>query len=142
MIADQLKRESAELEKEEDKSLRPKNFSKSVKKAQTDCLNTIFGFTKITWLMHPDKIITDMITDKDGYEMFSKYLLITSSLYQTHFQFICLFHSIMNAKVSWNDSVYFISVLLFFNLAESFTLILLSPLYSYEIFIITFQRTD
>ena len=100
MIADQLKRESAELEKEEDKSLRPKNFSKSVKKAQTDCLNTIFGFTKIMWLMQPDIIITNMISDKDGYEMFSKYLLMTSSLYQTHFQFICLFHSIVHAKVS------------------------------------------
>ena len=100
MIADQLKRESADLEKEEDKSLRPKNFSKSMKKPPTDCLNTIFGFTKIVWLMHSETIITDMISDKDGHEMFSKYLSLMSSIYQTHFKFICLFHSILNAKVS------------------------------------------
>ena len=100
VIADQLKRESAELEKEEDKSLRPKNFSKSVKKPPTDCLNTIFGFTKIMWLMHSETIVTDMITDKDGHEMLSKYLSIMSSIYQTHFKFICLFHSILNAKVN------------------------------------------
>ena len=54
VIADQMKRESLITENEEDKSLRPRSLYRFHKVAQTNCQNTVFGFTKIIWLLNSD----------------------------------------------------------------------------------------
>lgn len=104
-MADQMKRESLKTENEEDKSLRPMSLFKVQAQSQMNCQNSIFGFTKILWLLHPNKTISDMIRDKDGKEMMHKYLQTTSLLYQTHFEFISQFYLLSIAEVSEMDSV-------------------------------------
>jgi hypothetical protein len=99
-MADQMKRESLRTENEEDKSLRPMSLFKVQAQTQMNCQNSIFGFTKILWLLHPEKAVADMIRDKDGKEMMLKYLQTTSLLYQIHFEFICQFYLLSKTEVS------------------------------------------
>jgi hypothetical protein len=99
-MADQMKRESLRTENEEDKSLRPMSLFKVQAQTQMNCQNSIFGFTKILWLLHPEKAVADMIRDKDGKEMMFKYLQTTSLLYQIHFEFICQFYLLSITEVS------------------------------------------
>ena len=98
-MADQMKRESLLTENEEDKSLRPRSLYRSQKITQTNCQNTVFGFTKIMWLLNSENIIQNMITDVDGKEMFLKYLRATTLLYQSYFDFICQFNLIHHSEV-------------------------------------------
>jgi hypothetical protein len=104
-MADQMKRESLRTENEEDKSLRPMSLFKVQAQTQMNCQNSIFGFTKILWLLHPEKAIADMIHDKDGKDMMLKYLQTTSLLYQIHFEFICQFYLLSITEVSGKERI-------------------------------------
>ena len=99
VMADQMKRESLRTENEEDKSLRPMSLFRTQAQSQMNCQNSIFGFTKILWLLQSKKTIADMICDKDGKEMMFKYLQTTSLLYQIHFEFISQFHLLSLTEV-------------------------------------------
>ena len=116
-----LRRKSLILEEEEDKSNRPKRaFQQLRKKTIFNCQNTIFGFTKVLWLIDEKNTLKQMIIDKDGKAMIEKYLSVSSLLLQYHFEFICFVDSLSKVKVSkilylsvshlFHPRVFFISI--------------------------------
>ena len=98
-MADQMKRESLLTENEEDKSLRPRLLHRSHIITHTNCQNTVFGFTKIMWLLDSESVIQNMITDVDGKDMFLKYIRAATLLYQAYFDFICQFNLVQHSEV-------------------------------------------
>ena len=99
--AARLRRESTKLDAEEDITNRPKRtFEVQRKKTILNYQNTIFGFTKLLWLINERKTFQNIIGDKDGKAMIEKYLSVSSLLLQYHFEFICFVDSLLKAKVS------------------------------------------
>ena len=103
--AARLRKESIKLDAEEDKTNRPKKaFEIQRKKTILNCQNTIFGFTKLLWLINEKKTFQNIMRDKDGKAMIEKYLSVSSLLLQYHFEFICFVDSLSKAKVSKKKS--------------------------------------
>ena len=96
-----MRNKSKKTEFDEDKRNRlRKTFEPIKKKPVLNCQNTIFGFTKILWLINSKNTIKQIINDEDGKMMVEKYLSVSSLLLRYHFDFVCFFDFLSKVEVS------------------------------------------
>ena len=96
-----MRNKSKKTEFDEDKRNRlRKTFEPIKKKPVLNCQNTIFGFTKILWLINSKNTIKQIINDEDGKMMVEKYLSVSSLLLRYHFEFVCFFDFLSKVEVS------------------------------------------
>ena len=99
--ATKMRNKSKKTEFDEDKRNRlRKTFEPIKKKPVLNCQNTIFGFTKILWLINSKNTIKQIINDEDGKMMVEKYLSVSSLLLRYHFEFVCFFDFLSKVEVS------------------------------------------
>ena len=67
--------------------------------SQMNLDNTIFAFTRLMWLNKAPDAIRVIAADPVGRKFFTEFTKITSSLYFTHFDFLCKFNDVATAQV-------------------------------------------
>ena len=90
---------------------------------QQPFFNVIFAFTKIVWMNMPTAVLNLIIQDPLGVDIFSKYLLLSSSLHYLYFQFCRYYYPIIYSKVYFLNHLFYIFVFIYiFNYVVSYFL--------------------